>query len=50
MSDADAETGERNYRNGYLEKTVNTQLDEVEVKAPHDRNGDMVLPQLEFMF
>lgn len=36
-----AETGERkNYRNGYSKKTVKTQLGEVDVKIPRDRNGE----------
>ena len=30
----------KNYRNGYLKKTVKTQLGEVDVKIPRDRNGD----------
>ena len=30
----------RNYRNGYSKKTVKTQLGEVEVKVPRDRNGE----------
>ena len=29
-----------NYRNGYSKKTVKTQLGEVEVKIPRDRNGE----------
>lgn len=29
----------RNYRNGYSQKTVKTQLGEVDVKVPRDRNG-----------
>ena len=29
----------RNYRNGYTKKTVKTQLGEVEIKVPRDRNG-----------
>ena len=29
----------RNYRNGYSRKTVKTQLGEVDIKAPRDRNG-----------
>ena len=28
-----------NYRNGYSRKTVKTQLGEVEIKVPRDRNG-----------
>ena len=37
-----SENGEntrRNYRNGYSQKTVKTQLGEVEIKVPRDRNG-----------
>ena len=37
-SDADGDTP-RNYRNGYSKKTVKTQLGEVEIKVPRDRNG-----------
>ncbi len=29
----------RNYRNGYTKKTVKTQLGEVDIKVPQDRNG-----------
>ena len=29
----------RNYRNGYSQKTVKTQLGEVDIKVPRDRNG-----------
>ncbi len=29
----------KNYRNGYSQKTVKTQLGEVEIKVPRDRNG-----------
>lgn len=29
----------RNYRNGYSKKTVKTQLGEIDIKVPHDRNG-----------
>jgi len=31
--------GTPNYRNGYSKKTVKTQLGEVEIKIPRDRNG-----------
>ena len=35
------ETGmSKNYRNGYSKKTVKTQLGEVEVQVPRDRNGE----------
>ena len=30
----------KNYRNGYSEKTVKTQLGEVNIKVPRDRNGE----------
>ncbi|MDD2362496.1 MAG: transposase [Oscillospiraceae bacterium] len=30
----------KNYRNRYSKKTVKTQLGEMEVKVPHDRNGE----------
>lgn len=29
----------RNYRNGYSQKTVKTQLGEIEIKVPRDRKG-----------
>lgn len=29
----------RNYRNGYTRKTVKTQLGEIDIKVPRDRNG-----------
>ena len=36
-----AESGKnKNYRNGYSKKTVKTQLGEVDVKIPRDRNGE----------
>ena len=35
----DGENPRRNYRNGYSQKTVKTQLGEVEIKVPRDRNG-----------
>lgn len=34
-----AEGEPRNYRNGYSRKTVKTQLGEVDIKVPRDRNG-----------
>ena len=34
-----AEGEPRNYRNGYSKKTVKTQLGEVDIKIPRDRNG-----------
>jgi len=33
------ETASKNYRNGYSQKTAKTQLGEVEIKIPRDRNG-----------
>lgn len=39
MSDSGVEDEPRNYRNGYSKKTVKTQLGEVEIKVPRDRNG-----------
>lgn len=39
-SDSAVETGDKNYRNGYSKKTVKTQLGEVELKIPRDRNGE----------
>ena len=36
-----AESGRvKNYRNGYSKKTVKTQLGEVDIKVPRDRNGE----------
>lgn len=35
----EASADQRNYRNGYSQKTVKTQLGEVDVKVPRDRNG-----------
>ena len=40
QSESTVEPGTRNYRNGYSKKTVKTQLGEVEVKVPRDRNGE----------
>jgi len=40
MSENDGEILSKNYRNGYSKKTVKTQLGEVEVKVPRDRNGE----------
>jgi transposase-like protein len=38
---SDGEKGlSKNYRNGYSQKTVKTQLGEVKVKVPRDRNGE----------
>ena len=40
QSESAVEPGTRNYWNGYSKKTVKTQLGEVEVKVPRDRNGE----------
>lgn len=40
MSDSENDNLSKNYRNGYSKKTVKTQLGEVEVKVPRDRNGE----------
>ena len=40
LSDDDETTVSKNYRNGYSKKTVKTQLGEVDVKIPRDRNGE----------
>ena len=40
MSDSENDNLSKNYRNGYSKKTVKTQLGEIEVKVPRDRNGD----------
>lgn len=40
MSETAVETEPRNYRNGYSQKTVKTQLGEIEIKVPRDRNGN----------
>ena len=31
----------KNYRNGYSKKTVKTQMGELEIKVPRDRNGEI---------
>ena len=36
---AEGSGGTPNYRNGYSKKTVKTQLGEVDIKVPRDRNG-----------
>ncbi len=38
-ADSAVENEGRNYRNGYSKKTLKTQLGEVEIKVPRDRNG-----------
>lgn len=40
VSNPVTELAEKNYRNGYSKKTVKTQLGEVELKIPRDRNGE----------
>lgn len=40
VSKSDDATLSKNYRNGYSRKTVKTQLGEVDIKVPRDRNGD----------
>lgn len=40
MSDFENDNLSKNYRNGYSTKTVKTQLGEIEVKVPRDRNGE----------
>ena len=40
MSDFENDNLSKNYRNGYSKKTVKTQLGEIEVKVPRDRNGE----------
>ena len=40
MSDSENDNLSKNYRNGYSTKTVKTQLGEIEVKVPRDRNGE----------
>ena len=40
VSKSDEPNESKNYRNGYSKKTVKTQLGEVEIKVPRDRNGE----------
>ena len=40
MSDSESNNLSKNYRNGYSKKTVKTQLGEIDVKVPRDRNGE----------
>ncbi len=40
ISDFENDNLSKNYRNGYSKKTVKTQLGEIEVKVPRDRNGE----------
>jgi transposase-like protein len=39
-SDPEAEEMSKNYRNGYSQKTIKTQLGKVKVNVPRDRNGE----------
>lgn len=39
-SENDEKTMSKNYRNGYSQKTIKSQLGEVQVKIPRDRNGE----------
>jgi putative transposase len=40
LSNVDETAGSKNYRNGYSKKTVKTQIGEIPVKIPRDRNGE----------
>lgn len=40
VSKPDEHSVSKNYRNGYSKKTVKTQLGEVDIKVPRDRNGE----------
>ena len=40
VSENEEISGRKNYRNGYSKKTVKTQLGEVDVRIPRDRNGE----------
>jgi transposase-like protein len=40
LSDADETAVSKNYRNEYSKKTVKTQLGEVDIRVPRDRNGE----------
>ncbi len=40
VSKPDDHSVSKNYRNGYSKKTVKTQLGEVDIKVPRDRNGE----------
>lgn len=40
LSKTSPEQKPRNYRNGYSQKTVKTQLGEIEIQVPRDRNGE----------
>ena len=40
MSNDECGKKSKNYRNGYSKKTVKTQMGELEIKVPRDRNGE----------
>ena len=40
MSSDECSNKSKNYRNGYSKKTVKTQMGELEIKVPRDRNGE----------
>lgn len=40
MSSDECANKSKNYRNGYSKKTVKTQMGELEIKVPRDRNGE----------
>ena len=40
MTENEESSRVKNYRNGYSKKTVKTQLGEVDIKVPRDRNGE----------
>ena len=40
MSEHEGKNGSKNYRNGYSKKTVKTQLGDIDVRIPRDRNGE----------
>ena len=40
MSNSECSNKSKNYRNGYSKKTIKTQLGELNIKVPRDRNGE----------
>ena len=40
LSNDECSNKSKNYRNGYSKKTVKTQLGELEINVPRDRNGE----------
>jgi putative transposase len=40
IAENDEKAASKNYRNGYSQKTIKSQLGEVQVKIPRDRNGE----------